>query len=119
MTEKTKIVYTKTDEAPALATYSFLPIVQSFCAASDIEIEKRDISLVARILSQFGDLLEPGQRVSDDLAYLGELVKKPQANIIKLPNISASLPQLQAAVKELQEKDYPLPVYPDLSLIHI
>ena len=112
MTEKTKILYTKTDEAPALATYSFLPIVQSFCAASDIEIEKRDISLVARILSQFDDLLEPGQRVSDDLAYLGELVKKPQANIIKLPNISASLPQLQAAVKELQEKGYPLPVYP-------
>lgn len=113
MTKKAKIIYTKTDEAPALATYSFLPIVKAFCTAAGIEVEKRDISLSARILSQFGDLLDPRQRVSDDLAYLGELVKKPEASIIKLPNISASLPQLHAAVKELREKGYPLPVYPN------
>jgi len=112
MTIAAKIVYTKTDEAPALATYSFLPIVKTFCAAAGIEIEKRDISLAARILSQFGSLLEPEQRASDDLDYLGELVKKPEANIIKLPNVSASLPQLNAAIGELRDKGFNLPDYP-------
>jgi isocitrate dehydrogenase len=112
MTIAATIVYTKTDEAPALATYSFLPIVKTFCAAAGIEIEKRDISLAARILSQFGSLLASEQRVADDLEYLGELVKKPEANIIKLPNISASLPQLNAAIGELRDKGFNLPDYP-------
>ncbi len=113
MTREAKIIYTKTDEAPALATYSLLPIVKAFCAAADIEVEQRDISLAARIIAQFGRFLEPEQRLSDDLAYLGELVNKPAANIIKLPNISASLPQLSAAIKELRAKGYNLPDYPN------
>ena len=108
-----KIIYTKTDEAPALATYSFLPIVRSFLAKADVEIESRDISVAARILANFPDFLQPDQRIADDLAELGELATKPEANIIKLPNISASIPQLKAAIKELQDHGYAVPNYPD------
>lgn len=107
-----KIIYTLTDEAPALATHSFLPIVKRFVSEAGVEIETRDISLSGRILSQFPDYLTEGQRVNDALQELGELAKTPEANIIKLPNISASIPQLKAAVKELQEKGYALPDYP-------
>ena len=108
-----KIIYTKTDEAPALATRSFLPIVKSFVKSSGIDIETKDISLAARILSTFPDFLNEDQRVSDDLAILSELVKKPEANIIKLPNISASIPQLKAAIKELQSQGFGIPNYTD------
>jgi isocitrate dehydrogenase len=108
-----KIVYTLTDEAPALATASLLPIVQAFAAAADIEIEIRDISLGGRILAQFPDDLNGDQRVADALAELGDLADEPEANIIKLPNISASVPQLKAAIEELQGKGYPIPDYPD------
>lgn len=108
-----KIIYTHTDEAPLLATYSFKPIVEAFASSAGVEIETRDISLSGRILSQFPDYLEDDQKVADALAELGELAKTPDANIIKLPNISASVPQLKAAVKELQEKGYKLPDYPD------
>ncbi|MBM51152.1 MAG: isocitrate dehydrogenase (NADP(+)) [Roseibacillus sp.] len=107
------IIYTITDEAPALATRSFLPIIQRFTSSSGIEVETRDISLAGRILANFPDFLPENQRVSDALAELGALAKTPQANIIKLPNISASVPQLKAAIKELQEKGYPLPNYPE------
>lgn len=112
MTNKAKIHYTKTDEAPMLATYSFLPIVRSFTDSSNIEIEPADISLAARILAQFPNDLTEDQRVEDALQMLGELVNKPEANIIKLPNISASEPQLEAAIKELQENGYNIPNYP-------
>ncbi|WP_242132932.1 NADP-dependent isocitrate dehydrogenase [Aestuariivivens marinum] len=108
-----KIIYTKTDEAPALATRSFLPIVKAFVKSTGITIETRDISLAARILSVFPDYLGKDQRVSDDLAFLGELATKPEANIIKLPNISASIPQLKGAIKELQQKGFAVPNYPD------
>src|SRR3954453_14444453 len=108
-----KIIYTHTDEAPALATASLLPIVQAFAAAADVDVEPRDISLAGRILAQFPQLLTPEQRVPDALAELGELAKTPAANIIKLPNISASIPQLKAAVAELQAQGYALPNYPD------
>ena len=108
-----KIIYTKTDEAPALATYSFLPIVKAFTKTSGINIETKDISLSGRILANFSDFINENQKVKDDLAELGILVKKPEANIIKLPNISASIPQLKAAIKELQSKGYNLPNYPD------
>ncbi|HSL94424.1 MAG TPA: NADP-dependent isocitrate dehydrogenase, partial [Thermoleophilia bacterium] len=108
-----KIVYTQVDEAPALATYSLLPVIEAFAAAAGVAVERRDISLAGRILAQFPDLLGEEQRVSDDLAYLGDLAKTPEANIIKLPNISASVPQLKAAIRELQAKGYPLPDYPD------
>ncbi|MFI0431352.1 NADP-dependent isocitrate dehydrogenase [Mariniflexile sp. HMF6888] len=108
-----KIIYTKTDEAPALATRSFLPIVKAFVKSSGINIETRDISLAARILAVFPDFLNEDQRVSDDLAILGELAKSPDANIIKLPNISASIPQLKAAIKELQSQGFAIPNYPD------
>ncbi|GAA3577543.1 NADP-dependent isocitrate dehydrogenase [Snuella lapsa] len=108
-----KIIYTKTDEAPALATRSFLPIVKTFVKSSGIDIETKDISLAARILSAFPDFLNEDQRVPDDLAILGELAKKPEANIIKLPNISASIPQLKAAIKELQLQGFAIPNYPD------
>jgi isocitrate dehydrogenase len=108
-----KIIYTHTDEAPALATASLLPIVSTFAAAAGLEVETRDISLAARILAQFPDRLPAEQQVSDDLAYLGELVKQPDANVIKLPNVSASMPQLKAAIKELQSHGYNLPDYPD------
>lgn len=114
MAQKTsKIIYTQVDEAPALATYSLLPIVKAFTKSADIEIEIRDISLAGRILANFPDTLSPEQKINDDLTYLGELANKPEANIIKLPNISASLPQLQAAIKELQEKGYKIPNYPE------
>ncbi len=106
-----KIIYTKTDEAPALATYSFLPIVEAFTKSSDIEIETKDISLAGRILALFPEKLTTDQQVTDTLAELGELVKKPEANIIKLPNISASVPQLIAAIKELQALGYAIPDY--------
>ncbi|WP_166964460.1 NADP-dependent isocitrate dehydrogenase [Yeosuana marina] len=108
-----KIIYTKTDEAPALATHSFLPIVKSFTKSSGITIETKDISLTSRILANFPELLSEDQKVSDTLSELGELVKKPDTNIIKLPNISASIPQLKEAIEELQSKGYALPDYPD------
>jgi isocitrate dehydrogenase len=108
-----KIIYTKTDEAPALATYSFLPIVEAFTATGGIKVETRDISLAGRILSLFPELLGAEQRVSDDLGELGDLAKTPEANIIKLPNISASVPQLKAAIKELQSQGFPIPDYPE------
>ncbi|SDR83742.1 NADP-dependent isocitrate dehydrogenase [Winogradskyella sediminis] len=113
MTKTAKIVYTKTDEAPALATRSFLPIVEAFTKSSGIVIETKDISLAARILAAFPDYLTDDQKVPDALAELGELAKKPEANIIKLPNISASVPQLTAAIEELQAKGYKIPNYPD------
>lgn len=113
MTKSARIVYTKTDEAPALATRSFLPIVKYFTKSSGIEIETKDISLASRILAVFPDYLNDNQKVSDVLTELGELAKKPEANIIKLPNISASIPQLKDAIEELQAKGYTLPDYPD------
>ena len=108
-----KIIYTKTDEAPALATYSLLPIVQSFTSPAGITVETRDISLAGRIIANFSDHLEADQRIGDALAELGDLAKKPEANIIKLPNISASVPQLKEAIKELQNAGYALPDYPE------
>jgi isocitrate dehydrogenase len=113
MTKTSKIIYTITDEAPALATYSFLPIVKAFTAASGIKIESKNISLAARILANLSRFLPENQKVEDALAELGELAKTPEANIIKLPNISASMPQLNAAIKELQDLGYTLPNYPD------
>lgn len=110
---KQKIIYTITDEAPMLATYSFLPIVQAFTRAADVQVETRDISLAGRIIASFPDNLTDEQKQSDDLAELGELAKTPEANIIKLPNISASIPQLNAAITELQSQGYDLPAYPD------
>jgi len=113
MTAKTPtIIYTKTDEAPALATYSFLPIVQAFTKAANVQVEVKDISLAGRIIANFPDNLTENQKQSDALAELGALAKTPAANIIKLPNISASIPQLIAAIKELQEHDYDIPDYP-------
>lgn len=113
MTNKTpKIIYTLTDEAPALATYSFLPIVKAFSKPANLAVETRDISLAGRILSSFPEYLEENQRQSDDLNELGELAKTPEANIIKLPNISASIPQLCEAIKELQDQGYKVPDYP-------
>jgi isocitrate dehydrogenase len=108
-----KIIYTHTDEAPALATQSLLPIVRAFAGTAGVELELRDISLAGRILAQFPDRLSEEQRVPDALTELGELAKTPEANIIKLPNISASVPQLKAAVRELQQQGYDLPDYPD------
>lgn len=108
-----KIIYTLTDEAPALATHSLLPIIRAFTKSSGITIETKNISLAGRILSNFPDLLSEDQKVSDDLAELAELAKKPDTNIIKLPNISASIPQLKDAIEELQAKGYALPDYPD------
>lgn len=108
-----KIIYTHTDEAPALATYSLLPIVEAYAAAAGVSVETRDISLAGRIIAQFADRLPEGQRIDDALAELGELAKKPEANIIKLPNISASIPQLKAAIAELRDHGYDLPAYPD------
>ena len=108
-----KIIYTHTDEAPMLATYSFLPIIEAFASTAGVEVETRDISLAGRIIALFGDYLTEEQRVSDALAELGALAKTPEANIIKLPNISASVPQLKAAIAELQGHGYALPDYPD------
>ena len=108
-----RIIYTETDEAPALATYSLLPIVKAFTQSAGITVETRDISLAGRILAAFPEYLKPEQKHSDDLAELGELAKTPDANIIKLPNISASVPQLTAAIKELQAQGYALPNYPE------
>ncbi|MFC3716143.1 NADP-dependent isocitrate dehydrogenase [Luteimonas soli] len=113
MSETPKILYTLTDEAPWLATRSLLPVVQAYAATAGITVDTRDISLAARILSQFPEALREDQRVADDLAELGELAKTPEANIIKLPNISASVPQLKAAIAELQAQGYALPAYPD------
>ncbi len=113
MTKKTKIIYTLTDEAPALATHSLLPIVQAFTNPANVDLETKDISLAGRILSQFPEKLSADQKVSDDLAELGQLAKQPEGNIVKLPNISASVPQLKAAISELQKKGYSLPNYPD------
>jgi isocitrate dehydrogenase len=108
-----KIIWTKVDEAPALATYSLLPIVQAFTKAAGITVETRDISLAGRILANFPESLKPEQRINDQLAELGELTLKPEANIIKLPNVSASVPQLKAAIKELQAHGYAVPDLPE------
>jgi isocitrate dehydrogenase len=113
MTAKPTIIYTKTDEAPALATYSLLPIIQAFVAPSGVAVETRDISLAGRILAQFPERLTDAQRIDDHLAELGRLSLTPEANIIKLPNISASVPQLKAAIAELQAQGYDIPDYPD------
>ena len=107
------IIYTETDEAPAMATYSFLPIVQAFAKTAGINVETRDISLAGRIIANFPDKLTADQKIDDALAELGEMAKTPEANIIKLPNISASIPQLKAAIKELQEQGYDIPDYPE------
>ncbi len=112
MTEQSKIIYTLTDEAPALATYSLLPIIQAFTGVAGIEVETRDISLAGRIIANFPEYLKEEQRIGDALTELGELAKTPEANIIKLPNISASIPQLNAAIKELQAHGYAVPDYP-------
>ena len=112
-TPKSKILYTYTDEAPMLATYSFLPIVGAFTKAAGVAVEERDISLAGRIIANFPEYLTESQKHSDDLAELGELAKTPEANIIKLPNISASLPQMKAAIKELQAQGYKIPDYPE------
>ncbi|MDV7103003.1 NADP-dependent isocitrate dehydrogenase [Vibrio sp. TH_r3] len=112
-TEKPTIIYTITDEAPALATHSLLPIIRAFTASSGIDVDTRDISLAGRIIANFPEYLAEEQRIGDALTELGDLAKTPEANIIKLPNISASIPQLQAAIKELQQKGYALPDYPE------
>ncbi|MGH7148467.1 MAG: NADP-dependent isocitrate dehydrogenase, partial [Nitrospiraceae bacterium] len=112
-TTASKIIYTKTDEAPMLATYSFLPIINAFSKAAGVSVELRDISLAGRILAVFPDYLTPQQKQSDDLAELGDLAKTPEANIIKLPNISASIPQIKEAIKELQSQGYKVPEYPE------
>jgi len=111
--ESAKIIYTITDEAPALATQSLLPIIEAFSAAAGVAVETRDISLSGRIIASFPEFLTAEQRINDDLAELGELAKQPDANIIKLPNISASIPQMKAAIKELQAQGYALPDYPE------
>ncbi|WP_100640777.1 NADP-dependent isocitrate dehydrogenase [Alteromonas facilis] len=112
-TSKSKIIYTKTDEAPLLATYSFLPIIKAFAGTADIDVELSDISLAGRILASFPEYLEESQRITDALAELGELTQHPDTNIIKLPNISASIPQLRAAIKELQGKGFAVPEFPE------
>ncbi|NML32408.1 NADP-dependent isocitrate dehydrogenase [Paraburkholderia antibiotica] len=115
MSTSPKIIYTLTDEAPALATYSLLPIVKAFTRSSDVLVETRDISLAGRIIAAFPDYLSPEQKISDDLAELGGLTTRPEANIVKLPNISASVPQLKAAIAELRDLGYKLPSYPDVA----
>jgi isocitrate dehydrogenase len=111
--DQSRIIYTLTDEAPLLATYSFLPIIEAYAAKAGVDVDTRDISLAGRIIAQFPDRLTDEQRQDDALAELGELAKRPEANIIKLPNVSASTPQLKAAIKELQEEGYDLPDFPD------
>jgi len=113
MSNKSKIVWTKTDEAPLLATYSFLPIVQAITATADIDVELRDISLAGRVLASFPEFLKEDQKIADALAELGQMATTPEANIIKLPNISASIPQLKGAITELQKAGYAIPNYPD------
>lgn len=113
MTSEQKIIYTETDEAPRLATYSLLPIIEAFAEAAGIVVETRDISLAGRILAKFPEYLEPDQRIADHLSELGALTQDPSANIIKLPNISASTPQMQSAIAELQQQGYALPNYPE------
>jgi len=113
MSSKPTIVWTKIDEAPALATYSLLPIVQNFTKHAGVDVEERDISLAGRVLATFADYLTEEQKIADELAYLGELVNKPEANIIKLPNISASIPQLKECIAELQEQGYKIPDFPE------
>src|SRR5919199_4704349 len=108
-----KIIYTHTDEAPLLATYSFLPIISAYAARAGVTIDTRDISLAGRIIATFPEYLKPGQRIGDALTELGALTHRPEANIIKLPNISASISQLKEAIAELQEKGYAVPDYPD------
>ena len=119
MSDKAKIIYTITDEAPALATHSLLPIIEAYTSAAGVAVETRDISLSGRILANFPDALTAEQRVSDALAELGDLAKAPDANIIKLPNISASVPQMNAAIAELQTKGYALPEYPEVATTEI
>src|SRR6266550_4434723 len=108
-----EIMWTKVDEAPALATFSLLPIVEAFVGAAGVSVTLKDISLAGRILAKFPEKLTPAQRINDELTELGELATRPEANIMKLPNISASIPQLKAAIKELQGKGYDIPDYPD------
>ena len=110
---KGKIIYTKTDEAPFLATQSLLPIIKAFTSSSGIQVETKDISLAGRILANFPDYLKSEQRINDALSELGDLAKTPDANIIKLPNISASIPQLKAAISELQKQGFGIPDYPE------
>ena len=112
MSELPKIIYTQTDEAPRLATFSLLPIIKAFTDAAGVDVETRDISLAGRILAAFPDSLRAEQRINDDLAELGQLTQRPEANIIKLPNISASIPQMHEAIDELQGKGYDVPEYP-------
>ena len=113
MSSKPTIVWTKIDEAPALATYSLLPVVQAFANQAGVEVQERDISLSGRVIATFADVLKDDQKIDDELAFMGELVNKPEANIIKLPNISASIPQLKARIAELQEMGYALPDFPE------
>jgi isocitrate dehydrogenase len=113
MSQSPPIIYTWTDEAPALATYAFLPVIRAFAGATGVPVETRDISLAGRILAVFPDRLTPEQRQADGLAELGALVKTPEANVIKLPNVSASIPQIKAAITELQAKGFALPDYPE------
>ena len=113
MSEQPDIIYTKVDEAPELASGSFLPIIQSFAKVAGIEVGTKDISLAGRIIAQFPERLRSEQQQPDDLALLGEMVLKPEANVIKLPNISASIPQIKGAVEELQSQGYNLPDYPE------
>ena len=113
MSANPTIIYTHTDEAPMLATYSFLPLIKMFTAPAGINVETRDISLSGRIIAAFPECLKPEQRIADHLAELGQLCLKPEANIIKLPNISASVPQMKAAIAELQKQGYALPAYVD------
>src|SRR5690554_4242439 len=113
MSEQATIIYTWTDEAPYLATHSLLPVIRAFTAGSGINVDTRDISLAGRILARFPESLSPEQQQADDLTELGELATRPEANIIKLPNISASMPQMLAAIKELQAAGYALPDYPE------
>ena len=108
-----EIMWTKVDEAPALATFSLLPIVEAFVGAAGVSVKLKDISLAGRIIANFPEKLTPAQRINDELTELGELATRPEANIMKLPNISASIPQLKAAIKELQGKGYNVPDYPD------
>ena len=115
MTTKTsKIIWTQIDEAPALATFSFLPIVQAFVKGTGVEVETRDISVAGRIIANFPEKLKPEQRVPDFLAQLGEMAKTPEANIVKLPNVSASVPQLKEAIAELRAHGYDVPEYPEV-----